>query len=474
MQTIYRKFGFSDLKGEDITRSLIIEKYGEPDDSINHNNYSIELKYNKLGLRFYFLVEDENNPEIQDPKITTLGFKHPFEGKTEEGIVLNKSTMEDVFKTLGKSEWLTAKKDKYWWVDYSEIAFYVQRTKPLEDFNKRESVKKKIVRITIPTKKREEEDIFNEDGQIIHSHKEICPQDGGLHQPIYDEGRAETICNKCGLVMNERMVSYGFGPRTFNAEERRKKEQHGSPITPLLPDLQMATMINKSEKMSPRLRKAVRWDSRYTWKQRNMIQATSEIKRIGEHLNLPQRVKEYAVKLYKKAFQKGLLKGRSIKAMVCASIYYASSAEKVPRTLNEIVERTDLSIHDITRSYQTLIRELNLRSPTIQPKLLVGKYIAELRLPHKVEIIAQQILSQYKKVYSLSGKDPKGLVAAALYFSANHEDIKISQTKIASEIGITEVTLRNRLREIQKFVRYIKAQKAKARKQKRQEEPEKN
>ena len=32
------------------------------------------------------------------------------------------------------------------------------------------------------------------------------------------------------------------------------------------------------------------------------IQATSEIKRIGELLNLPQVVKENAIKLYRKAF----------------------------------------------------------------------------------------------------------------------------------------------------------------------------
>ncbi len=458
---IHRNYGIAEFKGKKPTKSMVEDKYGKPDKIINHNNYSKEMKYNDEGLRFYYLINEEKMEEIEDPLIYTIGFKAPFQGKTEEGIILNKSTMGDVFKTLGKENWLTAKDDKYWWVDYSGISFYVHRNEDFQKFDEKRYLNKKIVRITVPVVPRDEDAMYNEDGQLIQAQQDICPADGGLHEPIYDEDRAETICRKCGLVINERMVATGFGPRTFNAEERRKKERHGSPITPLLPDLQMATMIDKSEKMSPRLRKAVRWDSRYTWKQRNMIQATSEIKRIGELLNLPQRVKEYAVKLYRKAFQLGLLKGRSIKAMVCASMYYAASAEKVPRTLNEIVENTDLTIHDITRSYQTLIRELNLKSPTIQPKFLVGKYVTALSLPHQVEIIAQQILSNYKKVYSLSGKDPKGLVAAAIYFAANHENLKVSQTKIATEIGITEVTLRNRLREIQKFIRYIKKQRAK-------------
>ncbi len=459
MHIIYRNFGIPEFKGKDITKSLIIETYGEPDQKITHNEYSIEMKYTKLGLRFYYLVDDEEDEDVEDPVIITIGFRPPYEGKTEEGIVLGKSNMGEVFKILGKENWLTAKNDKYWWVDYSGISFYVERGKSVGTFNENTNLHKKIIRITVPVVPREDDLFCNEDGEIIHSFQDICDADGDLHEPIFDEDRAETICSKCGLVLKERMVATGLGPRTFSADERDKKERHGSPITPLLPDLQMATMIDKKERMSPRLRKAVRWDSRYTWKQRNMIQATSEIKRIGELLNLPQRVKEYAVKLYRQAFQMGLLKGRSIKAMVCASIYYAASAEKVPRTLNEIVEITDLNMHDITRSYQTMIRELKLKSPTIQPKLLVSKYIAVLNLPHKVEIIALKILAQYKKVYSLSGKDPKGLVAAALYFAASHENIKISQTKIAKEIGITEVTLRNRLREIQKFIRYIKKQK---------------
>ena len=61
--------------------------------------------------------------------------------------------------------------------------------------------------------------------------------------------------------------------------------------------------------------------------------------------------------------------------------------------------------------------------------------------------------------YSLSGKDPKGLVAAALYYAAQLNNRKISQTRISRAVGITEVTLRNRLREMQLFIRRKKHQK---------------
>ncbi|MHA1744407.1 MAG: transcription initiation factor IIB, partial [Promethearchaeota archaeon] len=218
-------------------------------------------------------------------------------------------------------------------------------------------------------------------------------------------------------------------------------------------DIQMATMIDKKAAMSESLRKAVKWDSRYSWKQRNMIQATSEIKRIGELLNLPSHVKIYAILLYRQSFQLGLLKGRSIRAMVAASIYYACGAEKVPRTLPNIVSVSDATFHQVTRCYQSLIKELKLASPTLKPALLVSKYIAELNLSHEVEVLAQKILTRYEKRYSLSGKDPKGILSAALYMAAQYSSVKMSQTKISRTVGITEVTLRNRLREMQKLIR---------------------
>jgi len=380
------------------------------------------------------LAGDEEDED--DFKIFMIGFVAPFPGRTVDGIKLNISSMEDVFKKMGKVNWITTLDRKYWWVEYSGISFYVR---PDEDnlseiFNEKEFLKKPINRITVSLIEYTDDGVKNEFG-------------------IIDNEKAEIICGKCGLVLSERMISMEkSGQRAFSTEERNKREQHGSPINPLMPDMQLSTMIDKRAPMPEPLRKAVKWDSRYTWKQRNMIQATSEIKRIGELLNLPQHVKIYAVNLYRKAFQLGLLKGRSIKAMVAASLYYACGAEKIPRTLGEIAKVTDSTFHNITKCYQSLIKELNLPSPTIVPGLLVSKYVTDLNLDYRIQILAGKILDKYEKRFTLSGKDPKGLVAAAIYIAAHYHRIKISQTKVSRAIGITEVTLRNRLNEMKKFM----------------------
>ncbi len=293
---------------------------------------------------------------------------------------------------------------------------------------------------------------------------EICPATGEHHQPIHNEGRGEIVCGSCGMVLEERSVQTGKGPRAFSQEQRNKRKHHGNPITPLLPDLQMATMVRKRKSLTRRLKKALRWDTRYTWRQRNLMQAISEIKRIGTHLNEPKRVEEYASKLYRKAYRKGLLKGRSIKAMVAACLYYAANKEDVPTALYKIEELSNVDRHDINICYQSIMKRLKLKSPVIDPELMISMPVANLDLPHRVEMIAHQILRLYKKRYQTSGKDPKGIVAAAVYFGVQNQDLETTQNQIVEEIGITEVTMRKRYREIQEMVEYIRKKKKKLQK----------
>ena len=125
MKTIFRVFGLAEFRDLELTRDYIIKKYGKPDDSIDHTNYSNQISYSKLGLCFYYLNEKEDtskedsskeeNIKENDPKIVTISFMPPFEGKTEDKIILNKNTMADVFKTYGHENWLTSENSKYWW-----------------------------------------------------------------------------------------------------------------------------------------------------------------------------------------------------------------------------------------------------------------------------------------------------------------------------------------------------------------------
>ncbi|MFX0035045.1 MAG: transcription initiation factor IIB family protein [Candidatus Hermodarchaeota archaeon] len=279
----------------------------------------------------------------------------------------------------------------------------------------------------------------------------LCPECGGKVILLHEKG--ENVCGQCGLVINERIVDISHsGKRAFTKQEKESRERTGSPISILLPDMGLSTIIDKSSIKSPDLKRAAKWNSRMTWDKRNMLIATTELKRIGSNLNLPNHVKKTAIRLYIEAFKKKLLRGRSINGMVAACLYFACRERKIPRTLQEILEQTSISAKNVRRCYRTLIRELNLKAPSTDPISLIPRFIAELELDADAENTTIKILQSFTSQFSTSGKDPKGLCAGALYLVCKKKDKKISQKEIANLVGVTEVTLRSRYKELVKML----------------------
>ena len=287
----------------------------------------------------------------------------------------------------------------------------------------------------------------------------ICPE-CGTPNPLYDSSRGEFTCMNCGLVISDHIIDSELsGRRSFSAEEKAKRETKGSPINALMPDIGLSTVIDisKTPNLSHRMRRIFKWNTRMSWSKRNMLIATTEIKRIGTILNLPQHIKEYAAKIYRKAFAANLLRGRSIKAMVSAIIYYVCRVEKIPRTLQEIIDVSSVQPVDVRRCYRTIIRELKLSVPAIDPTILVLKYIDALELSNDVEKTALYILMLYMNMFPVGGKFPKGLISSAIYLAAQLHVVIRSQNRISQTLKITEVTLRSRFKEMQRLIRLPKS-----------------
>jgi len=274
-----------------------------------------------------------------------------------------------------------------------------------------------------------------------------CLECGGKIISIQEKG--EIVCGQCGLVVSERIVDTSHsGKRAFTKQEKERRERTGSPISILLPDLGLSTIIPKENIKNPDLKRAAKWNSRMSWDKRNMLIATTELKRIGSNLNLPNHVKKAAIRLYIEAFKRKLLRGRSINGMVAACLYFACREKRIPRTLQEILDETSVNAKDVRRCYRTLIKELNLKVPSTDPISLIPRYVAELNLDAEDEKTTVKILQTFTSKFSTSGKDPKGLCAGALYLACKIRTKRISQKDIAVLIGVTEVTLRSRYKEL--------------------------
>ncbi|MCK4480763.1 MAG: transcription initiation factor IIB, partial [Candidatus Lokiarchaeota archaeon] len=212
----------------------------------------------------------------------------------------------------------------------------------------------------------------------------VCPECGGSIIPLIETG--DVVCNQCGLVIDEKNVDFSHnGRRAYTNQEKNNREQTGAPISILLPDIGLSTVMDRNKINNPDLKRAAKWNTRITWQKRNLLIASTELKRISTNLNLPIYIREDAMRLYREAFKKKLLRGRSINAMVAACLYLACRRKQLPRTLQEITNEAQANAKDVRRSYTTIIREFNLKSPSTDPVSLIPRYINDLELDSEIE-----------------------------------------------------------------------------------------
>jgi transcription initiation factor TFIIB len=198
-----------------------------------------------------------------------------------------------------------------------------------------------------------------------------------------------------------------------------------------------------------RMRRLQRQDNRSKVNEthaRNLSIAMAELDRMVSELHLPQNIKENAALVYRRALKKDLIRGRSIDAFVAASIYAACRMLKVPRPLKE-VSRVSKRLHsEVAMTYRLMHKELNLKPPVDRPYKFIPSIASKLDIEQPTEQLAINILMKADELKELTGKDPRGLAAAALYMACQETKEKRVQRVIAKAAGTTEVTLRNRYR----------------------------
>ena len=276
-----------------------------------------------------------------------------------------------------------------------------------------------------------------------------CPECSGLIVPISERG--ESVCSECGLVSGEKKFIISHGERrAFSTEDKARNTRTGSPISPLLPNLELCTLIDKKHIKNPDLKRAVKIDSQISWKTRNLLIATTELKRLCYNLDFPNYVAEESLNIYKKALGKNLLKGRSILGMIAACLYYTVKKNHIPRSFHEILKETSEDQRLVKKFYFTILKELNLKNEIINPIEFIPRYIGDLGLSIEIEHLVIRVLKKHLANKCVSGLNPKGLIAGAIYLIAKMKNKKISQKTVANIVGITEVSLRTRFQELKK------------------------
>jgi len=286
--------------------------------------------------------------------------------------------------------------------------------------------------------------------------KKKCPECGGTHF-FEDPEKAERVCAKCGMVIEEGMIDTGQDWRAFDYDQRVKRARTGAPLTHKRHDKGLTTEIGKgntelfkvpAKKRSQyfRIRK---WQKRLlTSKDRNLSFALSELQRLVSFLGLPKTLHEEVAQLYEKALQHGLVRGRSIESIIAALVYSLSREYQTPRTLTEIAQASGIGKRELGRTYRYISRKLEMRILPAKPETYIPRFSSMLKLSDKTQVRAIKILKEAQKKDVISGKGPCGCAAAAIYIASVLEGERKTQREVADVVGVTEVTIRNRYKEM--------------------------
>jgi transcription initiation factor TFIIB len=287
-----------------------------------------------------------------------------------------------------------------------------------------------------------------------------CPECGSRNLE-QDYERAELVCADCGLVVDADFVDEGPECRAFDHDQRMKRSRVGAPMTYTIHDKGLSTMIDWrnrdsygksiSSKNRAQLYRLRKWQRRIRVSnatERNLAFALSELDRMASALGLPRTVRETAAVVYRKAVDKNLIRGRSIEGVAAAALYAACRQCSVPRTLDEIGEVSRVSRKEIGRTYRFISRELSLKLMPTSPIDYVPRFCSGLSLKGEVQSRGVEILRQASEKELTSGRGPTGVAAAAIYIASILCGERRTQREVADVAGVTEVTIRNRYKEL--------------------------
>jgi transcription initiation factor TFIIB len=278
---------------------------------------------------------------------------------------------------------------------------------------------------------------------------------------ITDPETGELIRKDTGEVISDNTLSREKEWRSFDTVDGENRARTGTPTSLAFHDMGLSTVIGKEATdasgnnidMGTRMR----MNRLRTWDYRSQVQSSTErslqkafsiLSRLKDRLGLPNHVTEKAAYTYRKAQERGLIRGDTIDSVLAASIYIALRQSEVPRTLDEISEISNVKLKHAARSYRRIITELDIKTPMIDLSKYIMKIANKLGFDEKIKRKALELMGQAQEKNILLGKDPMSMASSILYLVNVAEGHNKTQSEIAKAAGTTEVTVRNRSKEL--------------------------
>jgi transcription initiation factor TFIIB len=302
-------------------------------------------------------------------------------------------------------------------------------------------------------------------GMLNSSESVKCSVCGRMHTSITDPESGEVLCSYCGLVFAERNLDPANPERrAFTTEESDKRARTGAPTSLSRHDRGLTTLMGKptrdaaGQKLDANSHSTYKrlktWDDRvrlHSSTDRNLLRAFSELSMLRDKLGLSDSLREEIAYMYRKVEDSGLVRGRTIHGMLVACVYVACRKSGHPRTLKDISAKSNIKRKDIAKNCRLVMEELGITSSVVDPMKCIIRVANAAQLGERTTRHAFKMMSELLRKKTLTaGKDPMGLAASILYIATKETGETKTQLDMAKASGVTEVTIRNRIRALTK------------------------
>jgi len=280
-----------------------------------------------------------------------------------------------------------------------------------------------------------------------------------------DHITGDTICSKCGLILDEKLIDLGKEWRFFD-KEHISRVRCGPPTTMYHPDKGLATIIDrrnkdiKGNKINPkdkykfyRLRKTDYIARSGTSKHKNLSVAMNELNTISSQFGFSENIKTKISILYRKCIKKNLLKGRSIELLIASVIFVICRTNGIHITYKQLLADSHLKQRELFRGINLIINVFNISSKQIlyTPENYIESFTSALNLSEKTKRDTYNFLKKLREYNLFSGKSPKGIAITVLYLTSLHNNEHRTQRRVSEVSNITEVTIRNNIKTLKKY-----------------------
>jgi transcription initiation factor TFIIB len=294
-----------------------------------------------------------------------------------------------------------------------------------------------------------------------------CPECGDAQISV-DEQHGETVCQHCGCVLEDSLVSGEKEWRAFDQAQRQQKRRTGPSRTPRRHDYGLSTKPpepsdrdGNGNRLSAGTRRKfgrLRMRQRRARTQRNgevsKKEGLTEIRRIAAALGVPQSVEEVACALFHRAVNESILHGHSTEAMASACLFVGCRQTQSP-AVHRIEELRSFSRVDVSRikaSYRRLKQTFDLPIPPLTPTDCLPRICSELSVSASLEQEAREILAELPGT-ELSGCSPLVVASSALYVAAAGPLGKIKQQEIADAADVSPRSIQTTHPQIESALR---------------------